>query len=372
MKYGLLTLAAAMMVTSCGSGQEQQKCRNCHRYRDPRHSRLSHVLTRWQKAVTIISVIMMTRPYGHTWKYVDGASDVKGVTGQYPGLMSWDLGLIEVDSANNLDGVPFSFIASEIAKQHARGGVNAISWHALNPMSGGGSWDVSATPLHNLGEGSAVSDTMKVWIDRAAAFIASLKDSEGNPIPVIFRPWHENSGSWFWWGKDHSTPEEYIELWKMTRAGFDARGIDNVVWAYSPDKDLTREEYFSTYPGDEYVDILGTDIYHFDGEAGVDTYVNRIKAQMPFVVEEAQKRGKIAAFTETGLEGLPVTDWYTRVLAPAIKGRRLPTSVCGVTPSRARNPVIFMCLIRDMPPRATSRNSTTSQERFSLIDLFII
>lgn len=319
MKYGLLTLAAAMMVTSCGSGKSNKNAET-----------VTDTVTPAQSLITRLDSVAKSghyyfghhddTAYGHTWKYVDGASDVKGVTGQYPGLMSWDLGLIEVDSANNLDGVPFSFIASEIAKQHARGGVNAISWHALNPMSGGGSWDISATPLHNLGEGSAVSDTMKVWIDRASAFIASLKDSEGNPIPVIFRPWHENSGSWFWWGKDHSTPEEYIELWKMTRAGFDARGIDNVVWAYSPDKDLTREEYFSTYPGDEYVDILGTDIYHFDGEAGVDAYVNRIKAQMPFVVEEAQKRGKIAAFTETGLEGLPVTDWYTRVLAPVIKG----------------------------------------------------
>ena len=249
-----------MMVTSCGSGKSNKNAET-----------VTDTVTPAQSLITRLDSVAKSghyyfghhddTAYGHTWKYVDGASDVKGVTGQYPGLMSWDLGLIEVDSANNLDGVPFSFIASEIAKQHARGGVNAISWHTLNPMSGGGSWDVSATPLHNLGEGSAVSDTMKVWIDRAAAFIASLKDSEGNPIPVIFRPWHENSGSWFWWGKDHSTPEEYIELWKMTRAGFDARGIDNVVWAYSPDKDLTREEYFSTYPGDEYVDIIGEDIY---------------------------------------------------------------------------------------------------------------
>lgn len=258
--------------------------------------------------------------YGHTWQYLPDSSDVKAVTGQYPGLMSWDLGLIELDSSHNLDGVPFEFIAAEIAKQQARGGVNAISWHPRNPMSGGNSWDTTSEPLRNLGQGGAMADTLNAWIDRAAAFIASLKDAEGNPIPVIFRPWHENSGSWFWWGKDHATPEEYIALWKMTRAGFDARGIDNVVWAYSPDKDLTREEYFSTYPGDEYVDILGTDIYQFDGEEGVATYKSRIAAQLPFVIEEAQKRGKLAAFTETGLEGLDVADWYTRVLQPSIQG----------------------------------------------------
>lgn len=258
--------------------------------------------------------------YGHTWQYVEGASDVKAITGEYPGLMSWDLGMIELDSARNLDGVPFGFIASEIARQQARGGINAISWHPRNPLSGGDSWDVSTEPLRLMDSDKALTDTLIAWIDRAATFIASLKDADGNPIPVIFRPWHENSGSWFWWGTGHSTPEQYIALWKLTRQRFDDRGIENVVWAYSPDKDLTPEQYFSTYPGDEYVDILGTDIYHFDGEKGIEQYVSRVKAQMPFVIDEARKRGKIAAFTETGLEGLEVHDWYTRVLTPAIKG----------------------------------------------------
>lgn len=258
--------------------------------------------------------------YGHTWRYEDGASDVKAVTGEYPGLMSWDLGMIELDSAKNLDGVPFEFIAAEIAKQDARGGINAISWHPRNPVSGGDSWDVSTSPLQMMATDSTLTATMTAWIDRAAAFISSLKDSEGNPIPVIFRPWHENSGSWFWWGANNSTPEQYINLWHMTRERFDSAGINNVVWAYSPDKDLTPEQYFSTYPGDEYVDILGTDIYHFGGEQGIEEYTARIKAQLPYVVDEARKRGKIAAFTETGLEGLEVADWYTRVLQPSIEG----------------------------------------------------
>lgn len=258
--------------------------------------------------------------YGYDWQYVDGNSDVKRVTGEYPGLMSWDLGMIELDSANNLDGVPFSFMASEIIKQNGRGGINAISWHPRNPASGGDSWDVSASPLHLLAQDSTLSATMDSWIGKTADFISSLKDAEGNPVPVIFRPWHENSGTWFWWGTGNSTPEEYIDLWKRTRRIFDEKGVNNVVWAYSPDKDLTPEQYFSTYPGDEYVDILGTDIYHFDGKEGVEQYKDRIKAQLSYVTEEAKKRGKIAAFTETGLEGLEMSDWYTNVLLPSIGG----------------------------------------------------
>lgn len=257
--------------------------------------------------------------YGHDWTYVDGNSDVKLVTGEYPGLMNWDLGMLEMDSARNLDGVPFEFIRKEVAKQNARGGVNAISWHPRNPVSGGNSWDVSASPLKILATDSLLSEKMDAWIGKAADFILSLKDADGNAIPVVFRPWHENSGTWFWWGVGNSTPEEYIDLWKRTRKIFDEKGVDNVLWAYSPDKDLTPEQYFSTYPGDEYVDILGTDIYQFGGEEGVEEYTRRIRQQLPYVAEEAAKRGKLVAFTETGLEGLEIPDWYTRVLLPAIQ-----------------------------------------------------
>lgn len=318
MKYYFIPFIAACLLTACGSGKatsEQMPADSL----SPKQA-LAARLDSASASGRFFFGHQDHTAYGQRWAYAADYSDVRNVTGQYPGLMSWDLGLIELDSARNLDGVPFAFIAAQIAAQHERGGINAISWHPINPSSRGNSWDVSTSPLHEIASDKALADTLDAWIARAARFIASLKDSEGNPVPVIFRPWHENSGTWFWWGKGNSTPEEYIDLWKRTRQGFDAAGVDNVLWAYSPDKDLTREEYFSTYPGDEYVDILGTDIYQFDGEQGVGQYTDRIKAQLPYVVDEARKRGKIAAFTETGLEGLEIADWYTRVLLRAIDG----------------------------------------------------
>lgn len=254
--------------------------------------------------------------YGHTWKYEKGRSDVKDVTGEYPGLMNWDLGMIELDSARNLDGVPFGFMVEEIAVQDARGGINAISWHPRNPISGGDSWDVSASPLKEAGTNAALSDTLDLWIGRAADFILSLKNTDGERIPVIFRPWHENTGTWFWWGAGNSTPEEYIDIWKRTRRIFEEKGVDNVVWAYSPDRVPSSEQYFVTYPGDEYVDILGSDIYHFGGAEGTDNYRESVKGLLPYVAEEAAKRGKLVAFTETGLESVVIDNWYTEVLLP--------------------------------------------------------
>lgn len=265
--------------------------------------------------------------YGRDWQYVEGASDVKALAGSYPGMMSWDLGMIELASDNNLDGVPFSFMAAEIARQQARGGVSTISWHPRNPATGGDSWDTSASPLELMAENPALRDTLEVWIDRAADFIGSIRNDAGKRVPVIFRPWHENSGGWFWWGAPYGTPQQYIDLWKLTRERFDAKGIDNVVWAYAPDKDLTPEKYFSTYPGDEYVDILGCDIYHFDGEKGLADFERRLNEQLPYITAEARKRGKIAALTETGLESVTMPRWYTEVLLPIMK-RYKPAYVC--------------------------------------------
>lgn len=257
--------------------------------------------------------------YGHDWKYVEGGSDVKSITGEYPGLISWDLGMIELDSAKNLDGVPFDFMAKEIVAQDARGGINTISWHLRNPLNGGDSWDVSVSPLKELDTNKALADTLDSWIGKTADFISGLKDKNGNKIPVIFRPWHENTGTWFWWGAGNSTPEQYIDLWKRTRKIFDQKGVDNVVWAYSPDKTQKIDDYLITYPGDEYVDILGSDIYHFGNAEGTEAYRQRVKEQLSFVAEEAKKRGKLAAFTETGLESVTIDDWYTQVLLPLVE-----------------------------------------------------
>lgn len=315
MKKGILIILAAISLTGCGGKKQTDTA--------PENVTPAQALIAKMDSVVLNGQFYFGHhddtAYGHDWKYQEGGSDVKAITGAYPGLMNWDLGMLELDSTKNLDGVPFDFMAQEIVKQDARGGINAISWHLRNPLSGGDSWDVSVSPLKELVSNPALADTLDSWIAKTALFISNLKDSEGNRIPVVFRPWHENTGNWFWWGAGNSTPEEYIDLWKRTRKIFDEKGVDNVVWAYSPDKGLTAEDYLTTYPGDEYVDILGSDIYQFGGAEGVEEYRERVKNQLAFVSGEAKKRGKIAAFTETGLEGVVMDDWFTGVLLPLVK-----------------------------------------------------
>lgn len=255
--------------------------------------------------------------YGHTWKYLPGRSDVLDVAGSYPAVFSWDLGGVENADTLNLDGVPFRLMRRYAREQHERGGVNAFSWHTRNPVNNDNSWQVEdKTIVRQMMENPEGYDRQ---LRRLAAFFNTLTDADGNRIPVIFRPWHEHTGGWFFWGTPNCTPEEYAFLWKEMRRVFDEEGVDNVVWAYSPDRVADEAQYMERYPGDGYVDIMGIDIYHFDGDKGVDTYRDTADRGLSIVSGLARRHGKIPAFTETGLESITMPGWYDEVLLPLLK-----------------------------------------------------
>ena len=159
------------------------------------------------------------------------------------------------------------------------------------------------------------------WLSRCADYLDTFRDSDGHRIPVIFRPWHEHTGSWFWWGKDLCTPEQYKALWKMTwQYMTQERGLDNLVWAYSPGAGVDRNGYMERYPGDSMTDILGLDCYQY-GElpASNQVYSAQLRESLSFMTALGQEHGKLIALTETGLEGLPYPQWWTEVLYPSIK-----------------------------------------------------
>ena len=259
--------------------------------------------------------------YGHTWVGEEGRSDVLETVGEYPAVMSWDLGGLEIGDSLSLDRVPFERIRAEVARQAARGGVNTFSWHPVRAINGtSDSWNVTDTTLvERMTTDSVGISQYREQVRRLADFFNSLTDSTGVRIPVIFRPWHEHTGSWFWWGAKFSTPDQYKELWKIMRDEFDKAGVDNVLWAYSPDRVTTAEQYMERYPGDEYVDIMGSDIYHFNGEEGVEDYREWADSALGVAAQMAKEHGKVLAFTETGSESVPIANWWTEVLLPILK-----------------------------------------------------
>jgi hypothetical protein len=148
--------------------------------------------------------------YGVGWEGDEDRSDVKSVCGDYPAVMSFDLGHIELEREKSLDNVPFRKIRQETINQYKRGGVVSFSWHLDNPLTGKDAWDVSdTTVVASILPGGVHHAKFISWLDAVAAFMNTLETEEGTKIPVIFRPWHEHTGSWFWWGQNLCTADQF-------------------------------------------------------------------------------------------------------------------------------------------------------------------
>ena len=270
--------------------------------------------------------------YGHTWNatlegdHSQMRSDVLDVCGSYPAVLGLDLGEIELGGSCNLDGNDFGLMREAAIKHHERGGLITLSWHMRNPRTGSDAWDNSdSLTVASILEGGENHEKLLGWLDAGADFIAGLKDSDGNQIPVIFRPWHEHSGGWFWWGSQTTTPEQYNELWRMTYDYMTrVKGLTGLLWAISPDgKGGDFDAWMSRYPGDGYVDIIGLDYYMNTGmepDAAVEDYMKVMKGALTSLQKMCEERGKILAVTETGYEGIPHASWWTEVMMKALDG----------------------------------------------------
>ena len=116
--------------------------------------------------------------------------------------MSYDIGHIEKGANESLDNISFDKIRKEIIAQYNRGGMNTISWHLDNPKTGGDSWDVSdSTVVTSVLPGGENHEMFLGWIDNMSDYLSSLKKEDGLQVPLLFRPWPEHTGSWFWWGQ---------------------------------------------------------------------------------------------------------------------------------------------------------------------------
>lgn len=259
--------------------------------------------------------------YGIGWKYQHGQSDVLRSAGAYPAVFGWDLGHLELDAATNLDSVPFDRMRDFIKHVHKMGGINTISWHLRNPQSAGSSWD-TATAIRHILPGGEKHALYLSWLDKVADFMLSLKTGAfGKKIPIIFRPYHEHTGSWFWWGEKSCTAQEYVALWKLTVDRLKARGVNNLLYAYSPAEFRSAEHYLERYPGDDYVDVIGFDTYHHNPQDSLSSvwFSQRLSRSLATMSQISAARQKVMVLSETGCEQIPVQNWWTSVLWNALK-----------------------------------------------------
>jgi mannan endo-1,4-beta-mannosidase len=254
--------------------------------------------------------------YGHGWVYEKGRSDVKDVCGDYPAVYGWELGHLELGNVYSLDSVHFDKIQNWIKEVYARGGVNTISWHLRNPLTGGSAWDVSSKKVvGSILPGGEKHALFLEYLDKLADFMGALKTDDGTFIPILFRPFHEHTGSWFWWGKDLCSLGDYKALWRFTAEYLrNNRGIHHLLYTYSTDGVETSEEYLERYPGDDIIDVLAFDLY----ERGPD-YPERLRKSAEVVTSLGRAKGKIAAVSETGGPIATSTEWWTKSVLATLR-----------------------------------------------------
>jgi len=262
--------------------------------------------------------------YGVDWKYQPGRSDIRDVTGQYPAILGFDLGRIELGHAFNLDSVPFEKTRQYIREAYERGAVITLSWHVNNPFTGGTAWDNQPGAVASILPGGSKNATYTLWLDRVAEFLSSLRGKKGESIPIILRLFHELNGGWFWWGKDQCRPDEMIQLWRYTIHYFQAeKKVHNLLYAFNTDKFNSGSEYLERYPGDAFIDILGFDIYQANGLKENQAFARFLRRDLDMLDSIARVHEKIPALTEFGYNQLPDSTWWTKVFFPAISSHQI-------------------------------------------------
>lgn len=300
--------------------------------------------------------------YGVTWQWdTNERSDTKELLGDYPAVMGFDLGGIELGDSCNLDTVPFDWIRKEAIDQYFRGGFITFSWHPRNPHTGGNAWDVSdSTVVRNILPGGEQHELFVEWMGRVAAFLKTIKTPEGISIPFILRPWHEYNGSWFWWGYNHCTDEEFKALWNMFQDYMNKEMPRNIVWAFSPNLygSWTDDLFMSRYPGNDRVNIIGCDAYQWGTETD---FVGAFTADIKFLDSVSIANKKIFAITECGMQNSPTADWWSRVFFPCIDSHH----ICYFLPWRNWHKEHFG-FSKDIPTADDVKN-LYNQKRFRII-----
>lgn len=259
---------------------------------------------------------------GQTWQdfseTVAVRSDVLDTTGgQFPGMTGFNLDWVATQRKLSLQSW----------RDHVRPLLNQgiilnLFWESSNPVTGGNARDLSGSPITEILPGGSANSVWRGWMDRIAEWLVDVGVSTQG---AIFRPFHECTGSWFWWGTSASTPAQYRAAWRYTTQYLRARGVHSLLYAYSPSKPSMHWEVAygeggeSRYPGNDEVDIACFDRY------GVGDFSADLLADCSRVAAFAAAHGKLPAIcevgTRNGIQYESDKSWYMDVLLqPVLQG----------------------------------------------------
>lgn len=199
-------------------------------------------------------------------------------SGQTPVIWSTDMGFAREGDKDSYLSRPQ--IVKEAIRQHRKGSLVTICWHAVPPTADEPVTFQPAGPHHRdslasvqgqltdrqfqelLTPGTVLFAKWAAQVDTIAFYLKQLQDAH---VPVLWRPYHEMNGDWFWWGGrtgKYSTAQLYRQLFdRMVHF----HKLNNLIWVWNVDRPTTPVRKFSNfYPGNQYLDILSLDVYGSD------------------------------------------------------------------------------------------------------------
>ena len=261
----------------------------------------------------------------------EGPTDIKWVTGKE--LAVWGHDFMDIAKGTLPDAPNRNEVRTAAERQANRsldytikaydeGIVNIFCWHlrAPDPLSFYArdfSDEQKNTMFRSLLRGGAHHEWYKEQLRTIADFAGKARGKDGTLSPIIFRPFHEFDGDWFWWGKPYCTAQEYIDCWRFTVEYLrDELGVRNFLYAFSPDNRFHSEaDFLERYPGDEYIDLVGFDNYSDFENNRIEDAAKKLK----IISDYAIKHGKVAALTEVGYRNRPIpSDLYTGYYGKAL------------------------------------------------------
>ena len=217
-------------------------------------------------------------------EYSDRAAQIAG---KYPAVWGSDFGHARESLARRQEMI------DEARRQHAQNSIITLMWHAVRPVDEEtAGWKESVqnrltevqwrelvtpgTPLHRR---------WLAHVDGIAAYLRQLRDAK---IPVLWRPYHEMNGGWFWWGQKKGD-DGYKRLWRLMYARLtDHHKLDNLLWVWNagaPDPKWA-DPYADYYPGHATVDVLAADVYGANYKPGHHDDLLKLAAGKPIALGE--------------------------------------------------------------------------------------
>lgn len=219
-------------------------------------------------------------------------------TGKYPAIRG-------LDYMND----DFKGVNKRASDWYKRGGIVTICWHCGSDFSG--SWDeCMKTEIADwdkaLTEGTAEYKKLIDGMDKAAEALKELKDQN---IPVLWRPFHELDGGWFWWSKGGA--ENFKKLWTVMYDRYTEHWeLDNLIWVFGFSGN--NKDYDKWYPGDEYVDIIGADSYSDGANEKLYQSVEKIVGdKMPVCFHECGRIPTVQQLKDGKADWVWFMTWHT-------------------------------------------------------------